>query len=163
MGCSASEDEGDLALPMKDIPSYRDEVCLRVISGYQHDLFSGTARSIFFSSKYRVTNQCDRMGYRLEGPSVQSVRAPLLSEGISLGAIQIPVDGQPIVLLNDCQTIGGYPKIGVVLSCDLGHLAQCNPGALVRFESIPINGAQEILRQIKAKMETIQLKVCERR
>ncbi len=162
MGCSASEDEGDLALPMKDIPSYRDEVCLRVISGYQHDLFSGTARSIFFSSKYRVTNQCDRMGYRLEGPSVQSVRAPLLSEGISLGAIQIPVDGQPIVLLNDCQTIGGYPKIGAVLSCDLGHLAQCNPGALVRFESIPIGLAQEILQETKARMEALQLKVCER-
>ena len=161
MGCGASEDEGGLALPMKEIPSYGDEVCLRVISGYQHNLFGAAARDVFFGSEYRVTNQCDRMGYRLEGRSVESTRPTLLSEGISLGAIQIPADGQPIVLLNDFQTIGGYPKIGSVLSCDLAQLVQCNPGARVRFESIPIGDAQEILRKVKARMESIQFKVCE--
>ena len=161
LGCDSSEDEGDLALPMTEIPSYRDEVCLRVIPGYHHNLFADDARDVFFGSEYRVTNQCDRMGYRLEGPSVESTRLTLLSEGISLGAIQIPVDGQPIVLLNDHQTIGGYPKIGFVLSCDLAQLGQCNPGARVRFESIPVGDAQEILRKVKARMESIQFKVCE--
>ena len=161
MGCDPSPDEGDLALPTKEIPSYGDEVCLRVIPGYQHDLLADDARDVFFGNEYRVTNQCDRMGCRLEGSSVESTCPNLLSEGISLGAIQIPPDGQPIVLLNDCQTIGGYPKIGSVLSCDLAHLAQCNPGARVRFEPIPVGAAQKILRQIKARMESIQLKVCE--
>ena len=161
MGCGSSEDEGDLALPTKEIPSYGDEVCLRVIPGYQHNLFRDTARGIFFGSEYRVTNQCDRMGCRLEGSSVESTCPNLLSEGVSLGAIQIPPDGQPIVLLNDLQTMGGYPKIGSVLSCDLAHLAQCNPGARVRFEPILVDAAQKILRQTKARMESIQLKVCE--
>ena len=161
LGCDSSEDEGDLALPMTEIPRYRDEVCLRVIPGYHHNLFRDGARNVFFGSKYRVTNQCDRMGYRLEGPSVESTRPTLLSEGISLGAIQIPADGQPIVLLNDHQTIGGYPKIGSVLSCDLAQLAQCNPGARVRFESIPVGDAQEILRKVKVRMESTQLKVSE--
>ena len=161
MGCGSSEDEGDLALPMKDIPRYEDEICLRVIQGYQHDLFRDEARHVFFSNKYRVTNQCDRMGYRLEGSSVKNIRTPLLSEGISLGAIQIPPDGQPIVLLNDCQTIGGYPKIGSVVSCDLAQLAQCNPGACVRFSPITIGAAQMILRQTKVRIESIQFKVCE--
>ena len=161
LGCDSSEDEGDLALPTKEIPSYRDEVCLRVIPGYHHNLFRDGARNVFFGSEYRVTNQCDRMGYRLEGPSVESTHPTLLSEGISLGATQIPADGQPIVLLNDFQTIGGYPKIGSVLSCDLARLAQCNPGACVRFESISIGDAQEVLRKVKLRMESIQLKVSE--
>ena len=161
MGCDPSPDEGDLALPTTEIPSYEDEVCLRVIPGYQHDLLADDARDVFFGNEYRVTKQCDRMGYRLEGPSVESTRPTLLSEGISLGAIQIPADGQPIVLLNDHQTIGGYPKIGFVLSCDLAQLAQCNPGARVRFESIPVGDAQEILRKVKVRMESIQLKVSE--
>jgi biotin-dependent carboxylase-like uncharacterized protein len=161
MGCGASKDEGDLALPTKEIPSYGDEVCLRVIPGYQHDLFADDARDVFFGNEYRVTKQCDRMGYRLEGPSVESTRPTLLSEGISLGAIQIPADGQPIILLNDHQTIGGYPKIGFVLSCDLAPLAQCNPGARVRFESKTIGDAQEILGEVKARMESIQFKICE--
>ena len=161
MGCNPSADEGDLALPTKEIPSYRDEGCLRVIPGYQHDLFAEAARDVFFGNEYRVTNQCDRMGCRLEGSSVESTCPNLLSEGISLGAIQIPPDGQPIVLLNDCQTIGGYPKIGSVLSCDLAHLAQCNPGARVRFNPITVGVAQMILRQTKVRTESIQFKVCE--
>ena len=161
MGCDPSADEGDLALPTKEIPSYRDEGCLRVIPGYQHDLFAEAARDVFFGNEYRVTNQCDRMGCRLEGSSVESTCPNLLSEGISLGAIQIPPDGQPIVLLNDCQTIGGYPKIGSVLSCDLAHLAQCNPGARVRFNPITVGVAQMILRQTKVRTESIQFKVCE--
>lgn len=161
MGCDPSADEGDLALPTKEIPSYGDEVCLRVIPGYQHDLFANDARNVFFGNEYHVTNQCDRMGYRLEGPSVEGIRPTLLSEGIGLGALQIPPDGQPIVLLNDCQTIGGYPKIGSVLSCDLAQLAQCNAGACVQFTPITVDAAQTILRQAKVRAESIQFKVCE--
>ena len=161
MGCDPSADEGDLALPTKEIPNYGDEVCLRVIPGYQHDLFADDACDVFFGREYRVTNQCDRLGYRLEGPSVERTRPTLLSEGISLGAIQIPADGQPIILLNDHQTIGGYPKIGFVLSCDLAQLAQCNAGACVRFNPITVGAAQMILRQTKVRTESIQFKVCE--
>jgi allophanate hydrolase subunit 2 len=85
------------------------------------------------------------MGFRLTGPEINSGISGMLSEGICFGAIQIPADGQPIVLLNDRQTIGGYPKIGAVLSLDIPKLTQRMPGATVRFEAITIDEAQHLL------------------
>ena len=85
------------------------------------------------------------MGFRLKGPAVQSTLDGILSEGICLGAIQVPADGQPIILLNDRQTIGGYPKLGSVLSLDIGKLAQLSPGGLLRFEAISIEQAHNLL------------------
>jgi biotin-dependent carboxylase-like uncharacterized protein len=159
--CVNSESRRNLALPFKEIPSYEQEACLRVIPGYQYEIFGTTARSSFFGSEYRVSGKHDRMGYRLKGLPIESPCSEMLSEGICLGAIQIPADGQPIVLLNDRQTIGGYPKIGSVLSCDLANLTQCNSGDCVRFKPITIETAQKILRATKAKMESIHPKVCE--
>lgn len=161
IACINTDPRGNLALPFKEIPSYGEEACLRVIPGYQYELFGTTARSSFFGSEYRVSTKHDRMGYRLKGVPVESPCSEMLSEGICLGAIQIPADGQPIVLLNDRQTIGGYPKIGSVLSCDLANLAQCNTGDCVRFKPTTIGAAQKILRATKTRMESVQLKVCE--
>ena len=161
IACVNSESRRNLALPFKEIPSYEKKVWLRVIPGYQYELFETTARNSFFGTEYRVSNRHDRMGYRLEGVLIESPGSKMLSEGICLGAIQIPADGQPIVLLNDRQTIGGYPKIGSVLSCDLANLAQCNSGDCVQFKPTTIGAAQKILRATKARMESIQLKVCE--
>ncbi|MEZ5448684.1 MAG: biotin-dependent carboxyltransferase family protein [Thiolinea sp.] len=90
-------------------PQYASSVTLRVIPGYQQAHFSAAQQALFFSSTYTVSEQCDRMGYRLEGQPVQADITSMLSEGICYGAIQIPANGQPIVLLNDRQTIGGYP------------------------------------------------------
>jgi allophanate hydrolase subunit 2 len=84
------------------------------------------------------------MGFRLEGQPVKSQLNGILSEGICHGAIQIPADGQPIVLLNDRQTIGGYPKIGSVISRDTAQLSQRMPGAKIRFEEISLEKAHNI-------------------
>ena len=85
------------------------------------------------------------MGFRLKGPAIKPTVNGILSEGICLGAIQVPADGQPIVLLNDRQTIGGYPKLGSVLSLDIGKLAQLLPGGILRFEAISIEQAHNLL------------------
>lgn len=132
-------------LPEKDRPEYLDLVTLRLIPGYQEHHFSRHEQRMFFYHEYTVSDLCDRMGYRLAGPKVQCDIGGILSEGICLGAVQIPKDGQPIVLMNDRQTIGGYPKIGSVLSLDLAKLAQLGPGGKVKFEPMTIDHAHNVL------------------
>ena len=116
------------------IPDYQAPLSVKVIPGYQYDRFSEVTRQRFFTSEYRVSQRIDRMGYRLEGPAVQANQAPLVSEGIAYGAIQIPQDGQPIVLLKDRQTIGGYPKMGCLSSLECSRLSQRAPGSSLAFE-----------------------------
>lgn len=132
-------------LPANAHPYYGNEVTLRIIPGYQQQDFTREQQRLFFSSTYKVTPQNDRMGFRLQGPAIVPPTQGLLSEGICLGAVQIPPDGQPIVLLNDRQTIGGYPKIGAVLSLDIGKLAQLNQGSRVSFKPISIDQAHKLL------------------
>ena len=123
-------------LEEQDRPDYQTSVTLRVITGYQQEHFSATQQALFFNSEYTVSEQCDRMGFRLDGQAVKADITGMLSEGICYGAIQIPANGQPIVLLNDRQTIGGYPKIGSVFSLDIARLTQLLPGGKVRFTPI---------------------------
>lgn len=124
------------------IPDYKRPLTLRVVAGYQHELFSSRDRKRFTSSEYRVSQRVDRMGCRLEGPAIQAETAGIVSEGIALGAVQVPPDGQPIVLLRDRQTIGGYPKIGCVSSLGCSQLAQRGPGARVKFEFVSLVSVQ---------------------
>lgn len=140
-----------LQVPNTARPQYEQEVCLRVIPGYQEKSFTRQQQRLFFSSEYTVSNSCDRMGYRLSGAAITSSLDGILSEGICLGAIQIPADGQPIVLMHDRQTIGGYPKIGSVLSLDLARLGQLVPGGKVRFEPITIDCAHNILHLAQSR------------
>ncbi|EAQ99432.1 biotin-dependent carboxyltransferase family protein [Congregibacter litoralis] len=126
-------------------PSYHHRATVRVVPGYQHARFSRLEQRRFFGSDYTVSDRCDRMGYRLEGPPIQCDIQGILSEGIAPGAIQIPADGQPIVLLNDRQTIGGYPKIGCALSLDSAALAQLRPGDTVTFAAISEHRAHNAL------------------
>lgn len=126
-------------------PRYQNEITVRVIPGYQQKHFSRYQQRRFFSHAYTVSDRCDRMGYRLEGPAIECDIDGILSEGICFGAIQVPADGQPIVLLNDRQTIGGYPKIGSALSLDCAHLAQLRPGGTVHFAPISPHGAHNAL------------------
>ncbi len=146
-------------LAAEDIPQYSNSVLLKVILGYQYQDFSRLQQQRFFSSKYQVSKQWDRMGYRLTGPAIKTEKNKMLSEGIALGAIQIPADGQPIVLMQDRQTIGGYPKIGSVFSNDLSKLAQCGQGATINFEPISIECAhnQLHLEQHRYNSTKIQL------
>ena len=139
------------------IPEYESNVTLRVIPGYQQHAFSRHDQRMFFYHEYSVSDLCDRMGYRLSGPKVHCEIDGILSEGIALGAIQIPKDGQPIVLMNDRQTIGGYPKIGSVLSLDLAKLSQLTQGSTVKFEPITIDHAHNLLVLAQHKFDHTQL------
>jgi biotin-dependent carboxylase-like uncharacterized protein len=143
--CATVTTRKQLYLPAALQPHYGKEITVRVIPGYQQKHFSRLQQRRFFSHPYTVSDRCDRMGYRLEGPAIACDIEGILSEGICFGAIQIPADGQPIVLLNDRQTIGGYPKIGAALSLDTAHLAQLTPGGRVHFAPISPHGAHNAL------------------
>ncbi len=119
---------------------------IRIIRGAQWDRFSSEGVRRFFSDSYRVLAQSDRMGLRLSGPAVEAGAAvDMLSEPVAAGAIQIPPDGQPIVLMADCQTLGGYPKLGHVITVDLPRVAQLQPGESVRFRECSVDVAEQLL------------------
>ncbi len=144
-------------VPDNERPHYSKQITLRVIPGYQDHSFDRIQQRLFFHNTFEVSERCDRMGYRLTGPQVQSSIEGILSEGICLGAIQVPADGQPIVLMNDRQTIGGYPKIGSVLSLDLAKLAQLIPGDKVNFAAITIDRAHNILHLAHSRFHATSL------
>lgn len=140
----AVTDAPDIALiDVPTIPSDR----IRFVPGPQDDYFSSDTFASFCAATYRVSPHSDRMGYRLTGPQLKHARGhDIVSDGIALGAIQIPGDGQPIVLMADRQPTGGYPKIGTVIHADLPRLAQTRPGQTVRFEAVSVDVAVEALR-----------------
>ncbi|WP_265532355.1 5-oxoprolinase subunit C family protein [Pseudomonas saponiphila] len=109
---------------------------LEVILGAQIGQFSGLSLFDAFNRTWTLDSRADRMGARLLGPSLQYQGRPMISEGIPLGAIQVPPDGQPIILLNDRQTIGGYPRLGALTPLSLARLAQCLPGSEVRLAPV---------------------------
>ena len=115
---------------------------LGLIPGYQHHQFQPADLLRLTTTDYQVSDQTDRMGYRLAGTPMAEPPPGIISESIAPGAVQVPGDGQPIALLADCQTIGGYPKPGVITSLDSGLLAQQLPGAKVRFEWTDVLSAQ---------------------
>lgn len=141
-------------------PQYGNSAILHVVPGYQQHAFDSAQHWRFFNSDYRVTDRSDRMGFRLEGPMIKSEIVGMLSEGICHGAIQIPADGQPIVLMNDRQTIGGYPKIGSVIPADTARLAQLSPGATVCFEAISLERAHNLHWLEKSRYERTQPEQC---
>ncbi len=120
----------------KYIPDYEKPLTLRVVLGYQEAEFTAEEREKFFNSEYEITLQSDRMGFRLKGEPIKANIDGIISEGIAFGSIQIPQDGQPIVLLKERQTIGGYPKIGTVLAEDCFRLAQRGAGCGIRFKEV---------------------------
>ncbi|MEE8365644.1 MAG: biotin-dependent carboxyltransferase family protein [Gammaproteobacteria bacterium] len=141
-------------------PQYSSSAILRVVPGYQQHAFDPTQHWRFFNSEYQVTERSDRMGFRLEGDTIISTITGMLSEGICHGAIQIPADGQPIVLMNDRQTIGGYPKIGSVIPIDTARLAQLGPGSTVHFEAISLEHAHNLYWLEKSRFERTRLEKC---
>jgi len=121
---------------------------LRVTDGTQADWFSEASRSIFYNSVYRVTEEANRMGLRLDGSAI-AVRSggQMITEGVPLGAIQVPAGGQPIVLFVEQQTTGGYPKIANVISADLASVGQLRPRDEVRFERVDLATARRFLQE----------------
>jgi antagonist of KipI len=148
------------ALPREMIPSYFRKDPIRVILGPQDDRFTGKGIETFLGSEYRVGSQSDRMGYRLEGPKIEHEKgADIISEGIARGAIQVPGDGLPILLLWDGQASGGYTKIANVISADLDALAQVMPGESLRFQRTTLDEAHEALRIEREHFLQVQ-KIC---
>lgn len=119
---------------------------IRVIFGYQVDTFNTTAKAQFMSQPFRVSTQCDRMGYRLSCDAITSPDGAMLSEGVHKGAIQIPPNGQAIVMLSDRQTLGGYPKIGAIAHIDLPRFVQALPGQVIHFCETDVYAARNAWR-----------------
>ena len=130
---------------LKTIISLETINTIRVLKGPQYDYFSEKSKKIFFSQKYNITNLTDRMGMRLNGEALKNINnTNIRSEGITKGAIQIPADGQPIALLTDHPTIGGYPKIANIISADYDLLVQKIPGTSITFKCIDLKEAEQL-------------------
>jgi antagonist of KipI len=139
------------------IPIFSNKNNLRVVLGPQDDRFTKKGIETFLSSDYRVSSQSDRMGYRLEGPTIEHRSgADIISEPIARGAIQVPGDGLPIILLWDAQVSGGYTKIANVISADLDRLAQIMPGEGLRFQAVTLEEAHQALREERVRWERVK-------
>ncbi len=126
-----------------EIPVFQKEITVRVIEGPQAELFTTEGIDSFYSKSYTVTPDSDRMGIRLKGAVINGRQGTdIISDGIVFGSIQIPASGQPIILMADHQTTGGYAKIATVVSCDLGLLSQAKPGDSVRFKKVSVDEMQ---------------------
>ena len=120
---------------------------IRVIKGTNFDYFSEESKKIFFKNEFKVSKLSDRMGMRLEGKKIENiVDTNIRSEGLVKGVIQVPADGNPIIMLSDHGTIGGYPKIGVVISADYDKLVQLTPGSKVKFQEVDLSSAETLFK-----------------
>ena len=134
-------------LPPAAIPPLEAEPEIRVVLGPQADRFTDEGIAAFLAGAYQMLPQSDRMGARLSGPRIAHARGhDIISDGIALGSIQVPGDGQPIVLLVDRQSTGGYTKIATVGSFDIGRIGQVKPGHHVRFRAIDVAEAHRLRR-----------------
>ncbi|MGI6126447.1 MAG: biotin-dependent carboxyltransferase family protein [Planifilum sp.] len=128
------------------IPRWGKRAEVRVVLGPQEEAFTDEGIRTFLTGEYQVTPQSDRMGIRLQGPRIEHREtADILSDAVAMGAVQVPADGQPIVLMADRQTTGGYAKIANVISVDLPKVAQLPPGGTVSFRQIDLPSAQELV------------------
>lgn len=137
------------------IPTYGDEPRIDTILGPQDDRFSPAGIAALFDGPYEMLPQSDRMGARFKGARIEHTRGhDIISDGIALGAIQVVGDGQPIVLLVDRQTAGGYTKIGTVCSYEIGRVGQLKPGQRLRFRRVTVAEAHAALAARRAGLET---------
>ncbi|HLK02800.1 MAG TPA: biotin-dependent carboxyltransferase family protein [Candidatus Acidoferrum sp.] len=130
----------------------------RVTEGPQWSMFSESARRSFFGQTYRVSEVADRTGIRLDGQPLElSAGSDMLTEGVALGAIQIPRDGKPIILFVEQQTTGGYPKIANVIAADLFRVGQLRTGDEIHFESVSLETARSLLLRLEAYLSSPEL------
>jgi len=146
---------GDAPADSRELPSQivtlLSSPIISVVLGAQIGDFSGQSLFDAFNSDWTIDQRADRMGVRLRGPVLHSARSSMISEGVPLGAIQVPADGQPIILLNDRQTIGGYPRLGALTPAAVAQLAQCLPGTSLRLKPIALEAAQRAHRELLAQ------------
>jgi len=145
---------GDAAIPLRlpRAPRLPDGP-LRVIPGPQREYFTDAAWQRFLNEEFTVSREADRMGLRLDGARLEhALGADIVSDGVTPGTIQVPGDGRPIILLADCQTVGGYPKIATVIGADLRRLGHALPGQTLRFAEVGIAEALAARRQAAAEL-----------
>ena len=129
---------------------------IRVIKGTNFDYFSEESKKIFFKNEFKVSKLSDRMGMRLEGKKIENiVDTNIRSEGLVKGVIQVTADGNPIIMLSDHGTIGGYPKIGVVISADYDKLVQLTPGSRVKFQEVDLNSAENLFKLYELETQNL--------
>ena len=147
---SVAAASGERGLPPRDIPAYELPAILRVLPGPHLSHFAESGYAVFFGNTYTLSPQSDRQGYRLTGPAVmRQTFQDILSEPMPVGGLQVPPDGQPILLMADCQTTGGYPLVGVVLSADIARAGQLAPGDAVQF--VPVSFAEAAAAALTAE------------
>ena len=123
------------------------EATIRTTKGTNFDYFSKEAKNKFFNEEYQVTNLSDRMGMRLEGPKLENiVNTNIKSEGLVKGVVQVPADGNPIIMFSDHGSIGGYPKIAVVITADHDKAAQLAPGSRIKFKEVNLDEAESLFK-----------------
>lgn len=141
----------------KIVPNLEINKTIRVIKGRQFHSFSEESQHDFLTKQFEVTTNSDRMGYRLKGPELtMKKKEEMISEAVSFGTIQVPSEGNPIVLLADRQTTGGYPKIAQVATVDLPHLAQTKPGDKLSFIEISHKEAQRLYLKREFKLKILK-------
>jgi len=152
-------------LPQKYRPTCSENIELRAIIGPQDDAFSDKAIQAFFESEYTVAGDADRMGYRLEGAAIEHKdKADIVSDALCRGAVQVPGNGQPIIMMVDCGTTGGYTKIATVIGPDLSLLAQAKPGDHIRFKRVDDSAAvtalvkeMELYGRLPAELSSVEI------
>ena len=133
---------------------------IRVIKGPNFDYFSEAGKKIFFEKEFTVSKLSDRMGMRLEGSKIENiVNTNIKSEGLIKGVIQVPADGNPIIMLSDHGTVGGYPKIGVVASVDYDRLVQITPGSKIKFKEINLSDAETLFKLYEMETQNLLLQI----
>jgi antagonist of KipI len=142
-------------LPNAMRPDYADHT-LFAVAGPQVKRLTAEGRRLFFGSTYRLSNNSDRMGYRLDGPLLATSGDELLSFGLVSGAVQVPRNGQPILLMADAQTAGGYPVVATVVSASLPVAAQLLPGDEVRFAEVTLERARQMRKGLESALETLR-------
>ena len=129
---------------------------IRVIKGTNFNYFSDEGKKIFFKKEFIVSKLSDRMGMRLEGPKIENiVDTNIRSEGLIKGVIQVPADGNPIIMMSDHGTIGGYPKIAVVISADYDKLVQLSPGSKIKFQEIELSDAETLFKLYELETQNL--------
>ncbi|WP_342605331.1 biotin-dependent carboxyltransferase family protein [Peribacillus sp. FSL E2-0159] len=133
---------------------------IRFIDGSQYDYFTDSSKVSFAENLFKVSNQSDRMGYRISGPLLElQDKRELLSEAVTNGSVQVPPDGNPIILLADSQTTGGYPKIAQVITADLPLIAQVKPGEAIQFSRVTLKEAEQHFLQKEQQLKELKVSI----
>ena len=144
--------------PAEAIPDYHSSRPIRIISGPESGLLTTEGRYSLLNHSFLISNQSDRMGYRLEGQYIAHKKSSdgIVSAGVIAGTIQLPGNGHPIIMMADGQTTGGYPRIAVVISCDMSRLAQVLPGDGISFDEIGVEEAISLNRHMFNLLESVR-------